>query len=245
MQELSVVYEDNHVLVVRKPANVLSQGDETGDPSMVDIAKHYLKTKYKKTGNVYLGLVHRLDRPVSGLLLLAKTSKAAERLSLALSKKEIQRNYLAIAEGNVPSQTLEHYLLQDKQGFVKTVKDAAKNAQRAVLHTETLAQKENTSLCYVRLETGRKHQIRVQFQSIGHPLLYDMRYGQGQAGRQIALYGATLSFTHPTSKEKLFFSSHPIEDGGIASFQRYKNEITNFLQQVGEEHERDLRTAHL
>lgn len=245
MQKLAVVYEDNHVLVVRKPANVLSQGDETGDPSMVDIAKHYLKSKYQKAGNVYLGLVHRLDRPVSGLLLLAKTSKAAERLSLALSKKEIQRNYLAIAEGAVPTQTMEHHLLQDKQGFVRAVKNTEKNAQRALLHTECLAQKENTSLCYVRLETGRKHQIRVQFQSIGHPLLYDMRYGQGQVGKQIALYGATLSFTHPTTKEKLFFCSHPIDDGEIHSFQAYKDEITSFLHHLGEEHERNTSTAHL
>lgn len=245
MQALSVVYEDNHVLVVRKPANVLSQGDGTGDPSMVDIAKHYLKTKYQKTGNVYLGLIHRLDRPVSGLLLLAKTSKAAERLSLALSKKEIQREYLTIAEGTVPTQTLEHYLRQDKQGFIKAVSNTEKNAQRAILHTEYLAQKENSTLCYIRLETGRKHQIRVQFQSIGHPLLYDMRYGQGRVGKQIALYGVSISFTHPTTKEKLFFTSHPIKDGGIDSFQEYNNEITNFLHRLGEEHERDISTAHL
>ncbi len=240
MPGLQIVYEDNHLLVVTKPANILSQGDDTGDVSMVDIAKHYLKDKYQKQGNIYLGLVHRLDRPVGGLMLLAKTSKAATRLSEALAKKEIRRSYLAIAEGAMQSMRMEHFLLQDAQGFVRATEKNAKGAQIAILNASVLAQKERTSLCYVELATGRKHQIRAQFKLSGYPLQYDMRYGKGQVGKQIALYGAVLGLRHPTTKENLRFVSNPITDGKIESFALYRNEIEYFLKTVGEQNERSI-----
>ena len=240
MPSLQVVYEDNHLLVVVKPANILSQGDDTGDISMVNIAKRYLKDKYQKQGNIYLGLIHRLDRPVAGLMLLAKTSKAATRLSEALSKKEIRRSYLAIAEGAMQSMRMEHFLLQDAQGFVGAATKNVKGAQIAILNASVLAQKEHTSLCYVELATGRKHQIRAQFKLSGHPLQYDMRYGKGKVGKQIALYGAVLELTHPTTKERLRFVSNPVTDGKIDSFSLYSNEIEEFLKTVGEQNERSI-----
>lgn len=245
MPKLHVVYEDNHILVVIKPPNILSQGDDTGDPSMVDIVKQYLKDTYHKPGNVYLGLVHRLDRPVAGLLLLAKTSKAASRLSQALVNKEIRRSYFAIAEGDFSGGILEHNLLQDARGFIIAANKEDSQAKRAVLRASVIAQKENSTLCYVELATGRKHQIRAQFQLAGHPLRYDMRYGRGQAGKQIALYGASLSLLHPTTKEPLLFVSDPLQDAHINSFAPYKKELKKFLEALGEEHERSTGANHI
>lgn len=221
MSNPDIVYEDNHLLIIVKPPNVLSQGDNTGDISIVDIAKEYLKQRYQKKGNVYLGLVHRLDRPVGGLMVLAKTSKAAERLSLQLQKKDMYRSYLAITEGNIKSQTLEEYILQDKNGNMVRAKANDENAKIARLTVNSIADRDNLTLCQVKLDTGRKHQIRSQLSIAGYPLLYDMRYGRGHVGKQIALWGAWLSLIHPTTKERLNFQSRPYTD----TFDIFKDEI--------------------
>ena len=206
-----VVYEDNHLLVVIKPPNLLTQADATGDGDLLSQMKRYIKDKYQKPGDVYLGLVHRMDRPVGGLLCLARTSKAAARLSKQVSTHEMGREYLAIAEGNLPDTgTFTDYLVKDEaQNMVSTVTEGTAGSQLAVLHFACLGRMENTSLCHILLETGRAHQIRVQFAASGHPLLNDARYGHGVPGKQIALWGAKLSLTHPTRGERMTFFSPP------------------------------------
>lgn len=207
----SVVYEDNHVLVVVKPPNLLTQADQTGDDDLLSLMKRYIKEKYQKPGEVYLGLVHRMDRPVGGLLCLARTSKAAARLSRQVASHEMAREYLAIAEGSLPkSGTLRDFLLKEESAnMVSAVSEGTPGGRLAVLHYDCLDQRENTSLLHVRLETGRAHQIRVQFSAFGHPLLNDARYGRGAPGNQIALWGARLTFTHPTLKTRMTFLSPP------------------------------------
>jgi 23S rRNA pseudouridine1911/1915/1917 synthase len=173
--------------------------------------KEYIKEKYKKPGEVYLGLVHRMDRPVGGLLCLARTSKAAARLSKQVSTQEMGREYLAIVEGDLPdSGTLTHHLLKEEDlNLVSAVPEGTPGSKPAILHYTCLARKDNTSLVSIRLETGRAHQIRVQFAAVGHPLWGDARYGHGIPGRQIALWGAKLTLTHPTLGETMTFSSPP------------------------------------
>lgn len=223
----NVVYEDNHLLVVIKPTNLLTQADKTGDDDLLSQMKRYIKEKYQKPGDVYLGLVHRMDRPVGGLLCLARTSKAAARLSNQVSNHEMAREYLAITEGNLPpSGTLRHYLIKDDMlNMVSTVPEGTKGSQLAVLHFESLDQRDNTSLCHIRLETGRAHQIRVQMAASGHPLINDARYGHGMPGNQIALWGAKLTLAHPTLQKKMTFYSVPQGD----AWAIYKESIGRFL----------------
>ncbi len=205
-----VVYEDNHLLIVEKPPNLLSQGDATGDPSLYDEAKDYIKEKYQKPGEVYLGLVHRLDRPVGGLVALARTSKAASRLSDQLRTHAMQREYLAVVHGSdiAQSGTCTDWLL-DESGTVRVVPQGTHNAKEAILHWETLGKQGDTALLHIRLETGRKHQIRVQLANMNHPIVQDMRYGNDAPGDPIALWGAVLRLTHPTKKEAMTFLSRP------------------------------------
>ena len=223
----NVVYEDNHLLVVIKPPNLLTQADATGDNDLLSQMKRYIKDKYQKPGDVYLGLVHRMDRPVGGLLCLARTSKAAARLSKQVSAHEMAREYLAIAEGNLPAGgTFRHYLIKDEaQNIVYAVPEGTLGSQLAILHFECLDQRENTSLCHILLETGRAHQIRVQMASSGHPLMNDARYGQGTPGRQIALWGARLTLTHPTLGDKMTFLSAPQGE----AWAMYREAIARFL----------------
>ncbi len=224
----NVVYEDNHLLVVIKPPNLLTQADATGDDDLLSQMKRYIKEKYEKPGDVYLGLVHRMDRPVGGLLCLARTSKAAARLSKQVSTHEMAREYLAITEGNLPpSGTLRNYLIKDEaQNMVSAVKEGTLGSQLAVLHFDCLDQRENTSLCHIRLETGRAHQIRVQMASSGHPLLSDARYGHGMPGKQIALWGAKLTLTHPTLGGIMTFFSAPQGE----AWTTYNEAIGQFLK---------------
>jgi len=226
----NVVYEDNHLLIVEKPPNLLTQGDATGDECLVDKMKRYVKEKYGKPGAVYLGLVHRLDRPVGGLVALARTGKAAARLSQQLRAHEMRREYLAVVHGAQIEEegTLTDRLARDAQtGGVACVPEGAPDAQTAVLHWRRLAAdgQTGTALLHIRLETGRKHQIRVQLAHCGHPIVQDMRYGQGVAGEPIALWGAALTLTHPTRGERMTFVSRP---RGRA-FERYADEIDAFL----------------
>ena len=207
MNKLNILYEDNHIIVVVKPYNVLSQGDSTGDISIMDMIKSYIKEKYNKPGNVYLGLVHRLDRPVGGIMVFAKSSKAASRLCKAFNEHKIVKKYLAIVHGKV-----------DKKGELKDLIEKGKdgksfvspNGKEAILDYELIEyNKENDcSLVSISLKTGRHHQIRVQFSSRGHYLLGDQRYGI-QDNKQISLFSYYLSFTHPVTKEVMEFEFYP------------------------------------
>ena len=188
VNKLRVLYEDNHVIVVVKEKNVLSQADNTHDIDMLTIIKKYLKEKYIKPGNVYLGLVHRLDRPVSGIMVFAKTSKAASRLSDQVRKKEIKKTYMAVVKGIIKKDedTFVDYLLKlDNGNTIVTTKDKGKES---VLTYKVLKRnyEKNETLVSIDLKTGRHHQIRVQFASRGYPLCGDQRYGKSDK-TQIAL----------------------------------------------------------
>lgn len=221
------VYEDNHLLVVVKPQGQLTQSDETGDLSLQDECKQYIKEKYQKPGEVYLGLVHRLDRPVGGLVAFARTSKAASRLSEQLRTHHMEREYLAVVEGeDLPARgDLRDWLLQGEDGLVRVVPEGTPGAKEARLRYERLGARDGTALVHLRLETGRKHQIRVQLSHLGYPIRYDMRYGHGERGRDIALFGAVLRLTHPTRKEDMTFTARPENP----AFRPYEKEITAFL----------------
>ncbi len=206
-----VLFEDNHVLVAVKPPNMLSQADSTGDTDILTLLKEYLKQEYNKPGNVYLGLVQRLDRPVGGLMVFARTSKAAARLSDQMRRHEMGREYLCMTLGEVPETfTLTDYLWKDPiRNKVVVCEADEKGCQQAILHGRRLASRENTSLVAVKLETGRKHQIRAQMSHMGWPLWGDNRYGGGIPGQQIALWGYKLTFRHPVNHRTMRFFSMP------------------------------------
>ena len=207
---IKVLYEDNHLLVVEKPVNILSQGDNTSDDDMVNLLKKYLKEKYNKPGNVFVGLVHRLDRPVGGCMVFAKTSKAASRLSEQVRNKSFKKTYRAVIHGKMNKQedNLMDYLYKNKKtNMVSVVSKNTKDAKDARLSYETLDFKKNFSLVQIDLQTGRPHQIRVQFASRKHPLFGDQRYGQNlnKVGQQIALWSYKIEIDHPTTKERMEF----------------------------------------
>ena len=208
MNKLNVLYEDNHIIVVVKPYNVLSQGDSTGDISIMDMVKAYIKEKYHKPGNVYLGLVHRLDRPVGGIMVFARSSKAASRLTKAFNEHKITKRYLAIVNGKMENDkdTLVDKIEKLPDGN-SVISDKGKEA---ILDYEVLEyNKENDcSLVSITLKTGRHHQIRVQFASRGHYLLGDQRYGVLD-NKQISLFSYYLSFEHPVTHEILEFKVLP------------------------------------
>ena len=209
---LNVIYEDNHIIVIEKPCNVPSQGDNTNDEDMITIIKKYIKEKYNKPGNVYLGLVHRLDRPVGGVMVFAKTSKAASRLSESIRTNNFQKTYLAVVNGTFEKKIgkLENYLLKDEAlNKSKVVSKDKHGAKFASLTYEALEEKENLSLVKINLETGRHHQIRVQFANIGHALYGDQKYGKGPQNTQIALWAYKLEFKHPTKDEIMSFECKP------------------------------------
>lgn len=213
MKEIPVLYEDNHLLVVVKPPNLLAQEDRTGDRDLHNLLKEYIKEKYNKPGNVYLGLVHRLDRPVGGVMVFAKTSKAAGRLSEQIRRGHLKRSYLAVIEGHPQSfrGTLNHYLLKDRRAnLVSAVKPDVPGAQQARLDYQVVDMASSFSLARIQLHTGRSHQIRVQMAEFGHPLVGDQRYGQRRGRRQqIALWAERLELEHPTTKERLEFVQPP------------------------------------
>lgn len=222
---VNIVYEDNHVIVAVKPPNMLSQADNTKDADMLSELKEYIRVKYKKPGNVYLGLVHRLDRPVGGLMVFARTSKAAARLSAQMREHAMGREYLCVTEGDVKDKfTLINYLIQNERMNRVMVCDAdERGAQEAILHGHCLARRNGTSLCALRLETGRKHQIRVQMKEMGAPLWGDHRYGHGIPGQQIALWGYKLTFEHPTTHNIMTFQHLPC--GSV--WNLYAEELTD------------------
>lgn len=204
---LEVLYEDNHCLVVNKPARVLTMGDETGEPTLLDQAKQYLKQKYDKPGNVYLGVVHRLDRPTSGVVLFARTSKAASRLSDQLRRHAMTKTYHALVEGGPAKESdkLSHWLLKNREtNIVSVVSEGTRDAQAAVLSYRLLEKRGEKSLLEVIPETGRSHQIRVQLAEIGTPIVGDKKYGSPTLlGGKICLHAFSLEFEHPTLKESV------------------------------------------
>lgn len=218
MEKLNIIYEDNHIIVVEKKVNIPSQGDKTGDIDMLTLVKQYIKEKYNKPGEVYLGLVHRLDRPVGGVMIFAKTSKAAARLSEQVRIKEFKKNYLVIVDGKMKSEegTLEDYLLKnEKLNMSKVVPKGTKNSKLAKLDYQVLKydEKINLSLLKVKLHTGRHHQIRVQMSNSGHGIYGDQKYGTRGRGKQICLWAYELSIIHPITKQTLTFRALPKKNG--------------------------------
>jgi 23S rRNA pseudouridine1911/1915/1917 synthase len=210
MNDLNILYEDNHIIVVVKPNNILSQSDSTHDIDMLTIIKKYIKEKYNKPGNVYVGLVHRLDRPVGGVMVFAKSSKAASRLSESIKKHDFTKKYLAIVNGILKQKEgqLTDYLLKQEDG--NTIVTNKEKGKIAILDYKVLGENKanNLSLVEISLLTGRHHQIRVQFASRGYPLYGDQRYGK-EDKKQLALFCYKLEFIHPVKKEKMSFIEYP------------------------------------
>lgn len=208
---LNILYEDNHLIVVVKPYNVLSQSDNTKDIDMLTIIKNYIKEKYNKPGNVYLGLVHRLDRPTGGIMVFAKTSKAASRLSKQIKDNKFTKKYLAVVHGILEKKEniLVNYLKKDENNNSLITNE--KEGKYAKLHYKVLKENKDYSVLDILLETGRHHQIRVQLKNIGHPLYGDQRYGINDK-KQLGLFAYHLEFYHPVTKEKLIFEYMPKEE---------------------------------
>ena len=200
---IDIIYEDNHLLVVNKPVNIPVQADSSKDQDLLTLLKKQLKEKYQKPGNVYLGLVHRLDRPVGGIMVFAKTSKAASRLSEQIRNNTFQKTYLAVVQGKVlNSDTFKDKLEKDQKTNIVKISPTGKQAE---LSYELLEYKDNLSLVKINLKTGRSHQIRVQFSSRNHPLYGDQKYNPNTPKDQIALFAHRLEFIHPTTKELVKF----------------------------------------
>ena len=208
-QGISIIYEDNHLIVAIKPANMPCCPDSSNDVDLLTTLKEYLKEKYHKPGNVYLGLVHRLDRPTEGIMVYAKTSKAAERLQKQITDKTFKKTYYAVIEGTTDKKgTFKDYLAKDEKQNTSYISDE-KNGKLAILEYETIQTIDNLSLVKINLLTGRHHQIRVQFASRHHYLYGDHRYNPKfikDNQENICLIAAQLSFYHPTTKEVLNFT---------------------------------------
>jgi 23S rRNA pseudouridine1911/1915/1917 synthase len=206
-----VLYEDNHLLGLYKPAGLLVQGDSTGDPNLLDLARDWLKDRYAKPGRVFLGLVHRLDRPVAGVVLFARTSKAAGRLSGQFRSRTVRKRYLAVLEGRLrpESGTMEHRIRREPEGGASIGHAGDPEAKEARLNYRVLDSAGGRCLVEVDLETGRRHQIRLQFAWTGHPLLGDTRYGASAPlpHRRLALLASELTVTHPTQKDTIVLKS--------------------------------------
>jgi 23S rRNA pseudouridine1911/1915/1917 synthase len=209
----NILYLDNHLIAVCKPAGVLTQADDSGDESLMDQVKAWIKVEFNKPGNVFLGLIHRLDRNVSGVVLFARTSKGASRLSEQFRDKTTEKFYRAIVEGKLEHEqaSLSHHLRKERTLKSTVFQRPGKDTQHAELEYKTLKNYESTRLLEIKLHTGRFHQIRAQLAFIGHPILGDKKYGAKTPlpERQIALYAQRLIFKHPISKEKVCVESPP------------------------------------
>ena len=215
-------HEDNHLIVVNKKPSQIVQGDKTGDAPLPELIKEFLKVKYDKPGNVFCGVVHRLDRPVSGVCVFAKTSKALSRLNLQFQLKTTRKVYWAIVE-KAPKEktgTLQHHLLKnEKQNKSYVVNAGVKDAKHAILHYKTIKTSDNYTLLEVELETGRHHQIRCQLATIGCIIKGDLKYGAKRSNpdASICLHARSLEIGHPTQEEKLKFIA-PVPEGSLWSF---------------------------
>lgn len=217
MEQLNIAYEDNHIMVIVKPQNIPTQEDESKDKDLLTMIKEYIKERDNKPGNVYVGLVHRLDRPTGGVMVFAKTSKAASRLSEQIKNGEFQKTYLTVVNGKPREKRskLINYLQKNaRTNTVQVVPELTTNAKRAELEYEVLDEKEKVSLLKVNLFTGRSHQIRVQMKHIGCPVYGDVKYGGDilAKGHNLALWAYELRFVHPTTKENMTFKVYPPED---------------------------------
>ena len=217
MKNLHIVYEDNHIIVVIKPCNIPVQADKSGDVDMLTMVKAYIKEKYNKPGEVYLGLVHRLDRMVGGLVVFAKTSKAASRISEYIRNREFKKRYMAVVNGTISgSSELRDFLIKDERiNMSRVVTSNVNGSKEAILEYNTVSNfkynNKDYSLVNIDLKTGRHHQIRVQLANAGYPLYGDIKYGQkiNKVGENLALWACYLSFYHPTKDEYLEFNSNP------------------------------------
>ncbi len=214
--DLIVLYEDNHVIVVLKPQNVPSCEDETKDKDLLTVIKEHIKEKENKQGNVYVGLVHRLDRPTGGVMVYAKSSKAAARLSEQMQNGDFEKKYAAVLAGELKTKraTLTNYLKKNPiNNMVYVCPPVTEGAKFAELEYDILEEKSGLTLALIKLHTGRSHQIRVQMANVGAPVYGDMRYGGEKAKKgKLALWAVSLSFTHPVSKERLCFKIQPPAD---------------------------------
>ena len=213
MEKYQILYEDNHLLVVVKPANMPVCPDSSKDEDLLTILKNYLKEKYHKPGNVYLGLIHRLDRPVAGIMVFAKTSKAAERLTKQIQEKKITKTYYAVVYGKLKNNdTLNDYLIKDEKNNTSYITTKEKG-KLSTLTYQVVKTVDNLNLVKINLLTGRHHQIRVQFSSRNNPLYGDHKYNpfvKSNDKSNIALIAKTLSFYHPTTLKLLTFDSNPL-----------------------------------
>lgn len=202
---INILYEDNHILVVEKPINIPSQADRSEDNDLLSMLKTYVKEKYNKPGNVYLGLIHRLDRPVGGLMVFARTSKAANRLNEEMKNNQIIKTYHAVVFGNPKQEeTLIDFLIKDEKTNISKV-TTKEQGKKAILHYRLLKRVGFLNLVEINLETGRSHQIRVQMANAGYPLWGDQKYNKEAVKGDIALFASGLEFEHPTAKENMRF----------------------------------------
>lgn len=208
--DIPILFEDNHLFVVNKPPGLLSQEDHTGRPDLLNICKEYIRKEYNKPGNVFLGLLHRLDRPVGGVMVFAKTSKAAARISEQIRARKVKKRYLAVVVGNPPlNGVLEHHLLKnEKKNMVEVVPKPMRQSKLAKLSFNVIERTGDLALVDINLETGRAHQIRVQFAEIGAPVWGDKRYGTKKKSGSIALHAYSFKLEHPTLKEKMTFKAN-------------------------------------
>ena len=216
---MTVVYEDNHIVVVNKTSSEIVQGDKTGDTPLSEMVKQYLKEKYNKPGNVFIGVTHRLDRPVSGVVVFAKTSKALPRLNEMFRNGEVKKTYWAIVK-ECPKETegeLVHYLVRnEKQNKSYAYDKEVKNSKKAVLHYKLIGHSQNYYLLEVDLKTGRHHQIRCQLAKMGCPIKGDLKYGSPRSNPDgsICLHARTVQFVHPVSKEMIRLTA-PVPEGNL------------------------------
>ena len=216
---MTVVYEDNHIVVVNKTSSEIVQGDKTGDTPLSEMVKQYLKEKYNKPGNVFIGVTHRLDRPVSGLVVFAKTSKALPRLNEMFRNGEVKKTYWAIVK-ECPKETegeLVHYLVRnEKQNKSYAYDKEVKNSKKAVLHYKLIGHSQNYYLLEVDLKTGRHHQIRCQLAKMGCPIKGDLKYGSPRSNPDgsICLHARMVQFVHPVSKEMIRLTA-PVPEGNL------------------------------
>ena len=226
MEKLTVLYEDNQIVVVIKPQNTPTMPDESKDDSLLSLVKEYVKEKYNKQGEAFIGLVHRLDRPTGGIMVFARTSKAAKRLSEQFQTHSVEKTYYAVVNGVVKTRfaQLTNYLKKDeKENIVKIVPMSENGAKKAELVYNYLEDNGKESLLEVKILTGRSHQIRLQLANVGHSLVGDVKYGKDK-GRtsNLGLWAGKLAFDHPTTKQRMVFIACP--DTSVSPWDKFRME---------------------
>lgn len=237
-ENIDIIYEDNHLLVVVKPKNLLSQGDDTKDPNILDILKEYIRVKYNKKGEAYLGLVQRLDRPTAGIMVFAKTSKSASRISEEIRNKKLKKRYLAVTDGVMDGKLkdikkIENHIIKDSKNNKSIVVDKtdAKDAKKSVMEYRIIEKGEDSTLLDINLITGRSHQIRTSLSNIDHPIVGDVKYAKyfkfGKKTKDLGLFAYYLGFKHPTKDVFLEFVIPPFEYNDV--FTNYKDSILELI----------------